>query len=209
MSVVISSVSKSLGVPNKKCKSLIKSITDRFPDNKIISVRKDEDSFIFNLLGDIVVKFLPPTYSYPVFELPRGFSCCNSEDLAFNLFSHFAKNKHLLNQQNLSFLERVRMNEKFETKDEQIELYIKIVKTFGIPKSCWRNNALLTTLVKNMLAAMDRIMTIDSKNIIEGSEVKLNGDKQRIHVVAKIKPDFYLRLRGLSGNVDPKAVTLL
>ncbi len=207
MSVVISSVSESLGVPVKECKSLIKSITDRFPDNEIISVRKDEDNFIFSLFGDIVVKFLPP-YNYPIFELPRGLSRYNSSDLAFNLYSHFDKNKqHLFTAKNLNLLKQVSVE--YKTKNEQTHVYSQIAKAFGIPNAQWRTPALLTTLVKKIPSVVGRVMLIDDKKIVVGLKVKLKGDKSPFRMVRKISPDFYLQLSSVSGNVDPKDVTLL
>jgi hypothetical protein len=137
----------------------------------------------------------------------EGLSRYNSSDLAFNLCSHFARNRHLLTPKNLTFLRKVHVE--YPSKKEQTDAYSEIAKIFAIPKTQWRNSALLTTLVKKIPSIVGRIIMIDDKKIVVGSKVKLKGDKLPSRVVRKISPEFFIFLASVFGCVDPKDVTLL
>lgn len=207
MSLSVSSISKELGVSTKNCRFLVSAIAGQLPEMEIISVKKEEGEFVFNLLDGVVVKFLPPDYSFPHAILPFGLSRFSSADLAFDLPSYLGKNKHLFTAENLALLKQVYLS--YETKKEQTVVFSKIAKAFKIPNTQWRTPALLTTLVKKMPTIIERILIIEKNKIKVGIKVALENDTREFRVVREVKPNFYLRLEGTNSYIDPGNVRVV
>lgn len=183
--------------------SFIGVVKSKYPEVEIITLEKSEDDIIFILENEIRVKFSPPE-TIPIVILPAGYSV-KEVIYNFQLCAHLGNNRDLFTEENIALLKRVN-SFKDKTSKEFKSLNNTVAYNFKIPASerlkLWRLNS-------EILSIINRIKEIEKQGIIVGSKVVLDGDKKDFREVYRIKPNFYLKLKGVSDPVEPQKVKVM